>query len=218
MRITKHGRYGLPNKEAADLVQMGRKGMMDAKRACIDKSQQEVCTIFECLREEMVDIWSWWYVFKALFSRLQLREFSMRRSKNFYLEQYCSTVRKQQYLDGIATSHSDTRVAEFWMLKKDDETVKHSYRPSQGQKQTLNTSKRKKKNNENLKIPIYIVNIYKMMLLVAPCVSVFQVFWGMMLGWIIKKCDFMFPKDKQKTFWSYLIRRKCVGVEKQNLW
>lgn len=49
LRITKHGRYGLPNKEAADLVRMGREGMMDAKRACIDKSLQEVCTVFECL-------------------------------------------------------------------------------------------------------------------------------------------------------------------------
>lgn len=43
--ITKHGRYGLPNKETG-LVRTGRKGMMDAKRACIDKSLQEVCTFF----------------------------------------------------------------------------------------------------------------------------------------------------------------------------
>lgn len=57
MRITKHGRYGLPNKEEAGLDRTGKKkGMMDPKRACIDESLQKVCTfLLNVYEREMVD-------------------------------------------------------------------------------------------------------------------------------------------------------------------
>lgn len=46
LRITKHGRYGLPNTET---VRMGRKRLTDAKRACIDESLREARALLECL-------------------------------------------------------------------------------------------------------------------------------------------------------------------------